>query len=69
MLRSFAQARIQDTYQSQDVGCTKADDNDTAAGQTLVPRGVSLQIFPSVTFNLDAESQVVGDEEPMIFDS
>ena len=69
MLRSFAQARIQDKYQRQDVGCTKADDNDTAAGQTLVPRGVSLQIFPSVTFNLDAESQVVGDEESMIFDS
>ena len=47
MLRSFAQARIQDKYQSQEVGCTKVGDND---------------------FFADAESQAVGDEEPMIFD-
>ena len=48
VLRSFAQARIQDKYQSQEVGCTEVDDND---------------------FFADAESQAVGDEEPMIFDS
>ena len=48
MLRSFAQARIQDKYQCQEVGCTKVGDND---------------------FFADAESQAVGDEEPMIFDS
>ena len=42
VLRSFAQARIQDKYQNQEVSCTKADDNDTVAGQTLVP-GMSLQ--------------------------
>ena len=46
MLRSFAQARIQDEYQRQEVGCTEVDDND---------------------FFADAESQVVGDEESMIF--
>ena len=48
VLRNFAQARIQDKYQSQEVGCTKVGDND---------------------FFADAESQAVGDEEPMIFDS
>ena len=46
-LRSFAQARIQNEYPCQGVGCTKVGDND---------------------FFADAESQVVGDEEPMIFD-
>ena len=49
VLRSFAQARIQDKYQRQEVGCTKVGDNDF--------------------FFADAESQAVGDEEPMIFDS
>ena len=28
VLRSFAQARIQDKYQRQEVGCTKVGDND-----------------------------------------
>ena len=63
LLRSFAQARIQDKYQRQDVGCTKTDDNDTVAEQTLVP-GMSLSNFSRV---LAAESQAVGDEESMIF--
>ena len=65
VLRSFAQARIQDKYQRQEVGCTKVGDNDIFAGQTLVP-GMSLYEFSQVS---DAESQAVGDEEPMIFDS
>ena len=65
MLRSSAQGRTQDKYQRQDVGCTKTDDNDTVAEQTLVP-GMSLYNFSRV---LAAESQAVGDEEPMIFDS
>ena len=65
VLRSFAQARIQDKYQRQEVSCTKVGDNDIFAGQTLVP-GMSLYEFPQVS---DAESQAVGDEEPMIFDS
>ena len=51
--------------QRQEVSCTKADDNDTVAEQTLVP-GMSLYEFSQVS---DAESQAVGDEEPMIFDS
>ena len=38
---------------------------DIFAGQTLVP-GMSLYEFSQVS---DAESQAVGDEEPMIFDS
>ena len=65
VLRSFAQARIQDKYQRQEVSCTKVGDNDIVAGQTLVP-GMSLYEFSQVS---DAESQAVGDEEPMIFDS
>merc|ERR1712224_524243 len=65
VLRSFAQARIHDKYQRHEVGCTKVGDNDIVAGQTLVP-GMSLYEFPQVS---DAESQAVGDEEPMIFDS
>ena len=65
VLRSFAQARIQDKYQRQEVSCTKVGDNDIFAGQTLVP-GMSLYEFSQVS---DAESQAVGDEEPMIFDS
>ena len=64
MLRNFAQARIQDKYQRQ-VSCTKVSDNDIFSGQTLVP-GMSLYEFSQVS---DAESQAVGDEEPMIFDS
>ena len=47
VLRSFAQARIQDKYQRQEVGCTEVGDNDIFAGQALVP-GMSLRIFPSV---------------------
>ena len=47
VLRSFAQARIQDQYQRQEVGCTRVGDNDIFAGQALVP-GMSLRIFPSV---------------------
>ena len=65
VLRSFAQARIQDKYQRQEVSGTKADDNDTVAGQTLVP-GMSLYKFSQAS---DAVSQVVGDEESMIFDN
>ena len=65
VFRSFAQARIQDKYQRQEVSCTKVGDNDIGAGQTLVP-GMSLYEFSQVS---DAESQAVGDEEPMIFDS
>ena len=65
VLRSFAQARIQDKYQSQEVGCTKVGNNDIFAGQTPVP-GMSLYEFSQVS---DAESQAVGDEETMIFDS
>ena len=64
-LRSFAQARIQDKFQRQEVSRTKVGDNDIVAGQTLVP-GMSLYEFSQVS---DAESQAVGDEEPMIFDS
>ena len=64
VLRNFAQARIQDKYQRQ-VSCTKVSDNDIFSGQTLVP-GMSLYEFSQVS---DAESQAVGDEEPMIFDS
>ena len=65
VLRSFAQPRIQDKYQRQEVSCTKVGDNDIVAGQTLLP-GMSLYEFSQVS---DAESQAVGDEEPMIFDS
>ena len=65
VLRSFAQARIQDKYQRQEVSCTKVGDNDIFAGQILVP-GMSLYEFSQAS---DAESQAVGDEEPMIFDS
>ena len=65
MLRSFAQARIQDKYQRQRVTCTKVCDNDIVAGQTLVP-GMSLHEFSQMS---DAGSQAVGDEEPMIFES
>ena len=65
VLRSFAQARIQDKYQRQEVSCTKVGDNDIFAGQTLVP-GMSLYEFSQAS---DAEYQVVGDEEPMVFDS
>ena len=64
VLRSFTQARIQDKYQRQDVGCTKTDDNDTVAEQTLVP-GMSLYNFSQASA---AESQVVGDEESITFD-
>ena len=45
VLRSYAQARIQDKYQRQEVSCTKADDNYTVAGQTLVP-GMTRHEFP-----------------------
>ena len=65
VLRSFAQARIHGKYQRQEVSCTKADDNYTVAGQTLV-LGMSLYEVSQLS---DAESQTVGDEEPMIFDS
>ena len=49
----------------QELSRTKVGDNDIFAGQTLVP-GMSLYEFSQVS---DAESQAVGDEEPMIFDS
>ena len=61
MLRSFAQARIQDKYQRQEVSCTKVGDNDIFAGQTLVP-GMSLDEFSQAS---DAKSEAVADE-PMI---
>ena len=63
VLRSFPQARIQDTDQLQEVSCAKADDNATVTRQTLVPR-VSLYNFPQAS---DAESQVVGNEESILF--
>ena len=48
VLRSFAQARIQDKYQRQEVGCTKVGDNDCFCGTASGSRDVSLRIFPSV---------------------
>ena len=48
VLRSFAQARIQDKYQRQEVGCTKVGDNDCFCGTDSGSRDVSLRIFPSV---------------------
>ena len=65
MLRSFAQARIQEKYQRQEVSCSNVGDNDIDAGQTLV-LGMSLYEVSQLS---DAESQTVGDEESMIFDS
>ena len=44
VLSSFAQARIQDKYQRQEVSSTEVGDNDIVAGQTLVP-AMPLYIF------------------------
>ena len=65
MVRSFAQARIHDKYQRQEVSSIKFGDNDIFEGQSLVP-GMSLYEFSQVS---DAGFQAVADEEPMIFDS
>ena len=51
--------------QRTDVEGINAENNGTLEGQTLVP-GMSLYEFSQVS---DAESQAVGDEEPIIFDS